>query len=107
MLLILGPSPFTPPLPALPEVAEGALLGGSGGVFGAVGIHDPQRNRLIAFAGQDSFGYVGALQQLALGASGTWLPLTAMGTPPPPDDDYQALYDPVGDRMIVFGSGTK
>jgi hypothetical protein len=82
-----------------------ASAGSFGSVFGAAGIHDPLRNRLIAFAGQDSFGYVGVLQQLALGAGGTWIPLTAMGTPPPPDDDYQAVYDPVGDRMIVFGSG--
>jgi hypothetical protein len=81
---------------------ELAGAGSFGSRFGAAGIYDPVRNRLIAFGGQDSVGRRGDLHQLALGGSGTWAPLSAAGTPPPASDSDRAAYDPVGDRMIVF-----
>jgi hypothetical protein len=34
---------------------------------------------------------------------GTWLKLLPGGTPPTGRIDHTAIYDPVGNRMVVFG----
>lgn len=64
-------------------------------------IHDPVRNRMIVFG-----GWVGAPSAetwaLTLGASPTWSPLlTDAG--PSPRYGHATIYDPVRDRLIVFG----
>src|SRR5258706_5273345 len=69
---------------------------------GHTGIYDPVRQRMIVFGGND-----GALsnQVWALSLSGppAWTLLTPIGTPPSPREAHAAIYDPIGDRMIVFG----
>ena len=77
------------------------------GRLGHSAIYDPVRDRMIVFGGSgwpDPFNDVWAL---SLTGSPTWTQLTAAGTQPDPRMGHSAIYDPVRDRMIVFGgSGT-
>jgi len=67
-------------------------------------IYDAVRDRMIVFGGYDG---VGSLRNdaWALTLSGTpaWTQLTPIGAPPVARDNHSAIYDPVGDRMVVFG----
>ena len=66
-------------------------------------IYDPIWDRLIVFGGDD-----GALENdvwaLNLGGSPVWQELVTVGTPPSPRSGHAAIYDPVRDRMVVFGA---
>lgn len=77
-------------------------------------IYDAASNRMTIFAGQNLIStccpYVISdyndvwvlLDANGVGAP-TWLPLAAAGTPPPVRSGHSASYDPVKNRMIVFG----
>ena len=84
-----------------------SLLAGSGGP--ALGprrvthsaIFDPVRNRTVVFGGG---GSTYANDTWVLASNGTqWNPLTTQGTPPSPRRLHTAVYDPVNDRMLVYG----
>jgi hypothetical protein len=68
---------------------------------GHTAIYDPARDRMIVYGGAtpDPLDEVWALD-----FSGTpqWLPIVATGAPPG-RSQHSAIYDPVGDRMVVFG----
>ncbi len=66
------------------------------------GIFDPVGDRLIVFGGYDDT-LLGDLWQLSLSGTPTWSPLVASGTGPSPRGGHVAIYDPEGQRMIVFG----
>jgi hypothetical protein len=63
---------------------------------------DGPRHRMVLFGGIAStvFNDVWAL---SLGPSPAWSPLVPVGTPPPPRNGHVAVFDPIGDRMVVFG----
>ena len=65
-------------------------------------VMDSQRHRLVAFGGTD-----GALRNdtyvHSLDFGRGWAPLATAGTPPPPRRLHTGIYDPVGDRMLIFG----
>ena len=68
---------------------------------GQSAIYDPVRERMIVFGGYD--GQL-ANDVWALGlADSTWTLLQPAGTPPPTRLYHTAVYDPVRDRMVVFG----
>jgi hypothetical protein len=62
------------------------------GSAGPVAIFDPVRDRMLVLSAGSLFG-------LALGAPPAWIPIATSGTPPPARGD--AMYDPVGDRLLV------
>jgi hypothetical protein len=76
------------------------------------GIYDPVRDRIVIFGGSDTYcpgGYncttTWVRETWALNLTGTpsWTNLSPSGVPPPALYDSRAIYDPVRDRMIVFG----
>src|SRR5262245_36586738 len=65
-------------------------------------IYDPLRDRMVIFggaAGTTTFQdvWVVGLSSLA------WSQLSPSGTPPSARSEHSAIYDPVGDRVIVYG----
>jgi hypothetical protein len=75
----------------------------------ATAIYDPVRDRMIVFAGAGldaSFQTTALSDAWALSLSGTptWS-LLAQGEPPTGRIAATAVYDPVFDRMVVFGGG--
>src|SRR5438034_9927579 len=65
-------------------------------------IYDPVRDRMIVFGG---FAVTARSEVWALELSGSpaWHQLSPSGTPPPARQQHTAIYDPLRDRMIVFG----
>src|SRR5262245_6050576 len=68
-------------------------------------IYDPIRDRMVVFGGYNS-GESNDVWALALSGPPTWTHLTPSGPPPPIRSAHSAIYDPVRDRMVVFGGGT-
>lgn len=68
-------------------------------------IHDPARGRMVVFGGVrfDSPTFLNDVWVLSLSGAPQWTPLTPSGTPPTSRREHTAIYDPVRDRMIVFG----
>lgn len=64
---------------------------------------DASRGRVVLFGGIDIDGLRNDVWSLAPAAAATWAPLTPDGTPPSPRWDHTAVYDPIGDRLLVFG----
>jgi hypothetical protein len=66
-------------------------------------ILDPVRRRMIVFGGSADGILKADVWALSLSGAPAWSVLTPGGTPPFPRADHVAIYDPVGDRMIVHG----
>ena len=72
--------------------------------FAHVAIYDPVRRRMIVFGGRtNSATYPNETKALSLTGTQTWSQLVVSGTPPLGRSWASAVYDPVRDRMIVFG----
>jgi hypothetical protein len=71
--------------------------------YGHSAVCDIARNRMIVFGGSNNQQIVGDVWSLDLGPNPTWSELDPMGSPPPPSIDHAAIYDPVQQRMAVFG----
>jgi len=69
-------------------------------------IHDPLRRRMIVFGGSDDIVHFNDTWSLALVGPPAWTRLDTDGEPPPARRGHTAIYDPDGDRMIVFGGQT-
>jgi hypothetical protein len=65
-------------------------------------VYDPVRDRMIVFGGKDST-LLNDAWALDLSGTSRWSRLDVAGTPPSPRYGHTAIYDPVRDRMIVFG----
>lgn len=65
-------------------------------------VYDPVRDRMLVLFGYDGT-YLADVQQLPLSGPADWSPLAATGTPPVPRVDFGAVYDPAGDRVLLFG----
>jgi hypothetical protein len=71
-------------------------------------IYDPLRDRMIVFAGWDgtengTASFLNDTWALSLTGSPEWTQLLPEGTTPTGRDAMAAAYDPLGDRMVVFG----
>jgi hypothetical protein len=66
-------------------------------------IYDARRRRMILYGGKDDQN-TNLNQTWALNlATGRWTRITTAEPNPPPREDHTAIYDPVGDRMILHG----
>ena len=69
-------------------------------------IYDPVRDRMVIFGGYGPFDSPNVLNEtweLTLSGTPTWHQITTTGGPPARRAAHTAIYDPIGDRMIVFG----
>jgi galactose oxidase-like protein len=68
-------------------------------------VFDPGRDRMIVFGGGDDAGFYNDTWALQfVGATGaTWSQLAPLGPLPAARADFAMIYDPVGDRILVFG----
>lgn len=71
-----------------------------------VAVRDSRRGRVIVFGGFDGTQYLNDAWSLSLGATRFWTRLQPSGTSPPARTAACAVYDSVGDRVVVFG-GTR
>src|SRR5438552_6866515 len=69
----------------------------------ATAVYDPVRDRMLVFGGYGAGGYPNGVWALSLAGSPEWAQLTLAGTPPSGRWGHTAIYDPVRDRMVVFG----
>jgi hypothetical protein len=67
------------------------------------GVYDPVRQRLVVFGGFDPGGARSDVWTLSLIGPSQWQNITPTGIKPLARGDASAIYDPVGDRLIVFG----
>lgn len=72
---------------------------------GHTAIYDPVRDRMLVFGGWDG-SFHNDVWELSLAGSPHWSQLTPAGVPPPSRIGHAAIYDPVRDRMVVFGGGS-
>ena len=100
--------------PASPALAPGAADGAWDVLVvparsGHSAIYDPVRDRMVVFGGYSGTGYTYFLNDvwvLSLAGMPAWTQLTPTGTPPSARYGHSAIYDPVRDRMVVFGGGS-
>ncbi len=78
-----------------------------GGRWGHMAIYHPARERMVIFGGADVYGSpYNDVWVLSLADSAAWTPLNPGGNAPLARYLATAIYDPAGDRMVVFGGGT-
>jgi Galactose oxidase, central domain len=74
--------------------------------YGMTTIYDPKRDRMLMFGGSVSDDYFGVHDQvweLKLRGTPKWEQLTPVGTGPCARRSLTSIYDPVRDRMVIFG----
>jgi hypothetical protein len=92
---------------SVPERASAATDGSweeliIGGRSGASAVYDPARDRMVVFGGGDRIGR-NDVWALSLAGTPAWTALMPTGTAPSVRGGHRAIYDPVRDRMVVFG----
>jgi len=76
--------------------------------IGQSAIYDPVRDRVLVFGGLDSAGSVLAdVWALSLADPPIWSNLQPPGTAPSARRYHSAIYDPVRDRMLIFGGSNQ
>ena len=65
--------------------------------------YDPVRERLLMFGGWNGSSYFGDVWALALSGTPAWTQLSPGGTAPPSRAYHTMTYDPIRDRMLIFG----
>lgn len=73
---------------------------------GHTAIYDPTLDRMLVFAGYDSLR-LSDLWSLNLEGAPQWVRLNPPAPGPPARASHAAVFDPVRDRMVVFGGGNE
>ena len=66
-------------------------------------IYDPARTRMVVFGGHSFAGDLNDVWATGLNGATSWAQLTPTGTPPLARYGHTGIYDPVRDRLLVFG----
>ena len=70
---------------------------------GHAAVYDPVRQRMIVIGGVNNGTYSNEVSELTLSGAASWNPLPVQGSIPNPRAYHSAIYDPGGDRVVVFG----
>ena len=73
------------------------------GRFVHTAIYDTPQDRMIVFAGIGASGAFNEVWSLSMVPTSAWTQLSPSGTPPSARYAHAAIFDPVRDRMVVFG----
>ena len=107
-----APAPASSGEPARFQAVAGAEEGSwfplppPAGLQGHSAIYDPVRDRILVFGGYSADGLRNDVWELTLSESPSWSLISPSGSPPQARQKHLAVYDPVRDRMIVFGGMT-
>jgi len=94
-------------LAGTPAWTELATTGGPPiGRTGNTTIYDPARDRLVIFGGSGAITALNDIWVLPLSTL-QWQQLSPIGTLPSARQGHTAIYDPVRDRMLVYGGNTE
>src|SRR5207244_4449898 len=63
----------------------------------------PVRGQMIVFGGRQYGRVFGDTWTLSMGNSSLWMRMDSVAAAPAARFGHSAIYDPIGDRMIVFG----
>lgn len=91
---------------ALSGTPQWSLLATTGTLDRAVGhtaVYDSAYHRVVVFGGGDPGFPAITVRALQLTGTPQWVGLSPMAPWPPPRTNASAVYDPAGQRMIVFG----
>jgi galactose oxidase-like protein len=66
-------------------------------------MYDAPRDRMIVFGGELASGDASDLWALSMSQPPAWTQPTTQGRSPAPREGHSAVYDPAGDRMLLFG----
>ena len=69
----------------------------------ASGIYDPVGHRFIVFGGYGPSGLLNDVWALSLSGPPVWAQIVPTGSAPAPRHRHGAIYDPVRQRMLIFG----
>ena len=69
-------------------------------------IYDPMRARMVVFGGEGWSGVLNDTWLLSLGDTPQWTRTDSVAAAPPARFGQGTVYDPVGDRMIIFGGAS-
>jgi hypothetical protein len=67
------------------------------------GVYDPIRGRVIVFGGREGEEPLGDTWWLDLRGRPRWTRLDSTALAPDPRFGHSAVYDPIGDRLLIFG----
>jgi hypothetical protein len=76
------------------------------GRFGHAAVYDPVRDRLLVIGGFDGGSFLSDVWSLPLSGPAQWSPLSPSDPPPSGRRYHSAIYDPVRDRVVIYGGGT-
>jgi galactose oxidase-like protein/fibronectin type III domain protein len=91
---------------SLAETPNWSRLVPNTALWGHRAIYDPTRSRMLVFGGFPPLNDEPYTLALSLEGSPALTEFTAVGTPPSVNDEHSAIYDPVRDRVIVYGGGS-
>lgn len=66
-------------------------------------VYDPIRDRVILYGGKDDADQNTSETWVFDPAESVWTQMKTSGARPPASEDHTAIYDPVGDRLILYG----
>jgi hypothetical protein len=76
------------------------------GGYGMSSVYDAKGDRMLIFGGSTSDDYYGATNdvwELDLHGNPTWNQIVTSGTPPPARRSGTAIFDPLRNRMVIYG----
>ncbi|HET6349032.1 MAG TPA: kelch repeat-containing protein [Candidatus Krumholzibacteria bacterium] len=73
---------------------------------GHVSVYDPSRDRMLVFGGDDNSRFCADVWSLSMHDAHAWTHLTPAGDAPTARSYASGIYDPVRDRLLIFGGWT-